>query len=177
MLNVMNETSSQNKHGETNRQNMTRSTATTIACTANDNTTQDHRLVGGATTGVNENKTILSILKQVAIVPPSVVTDRGVGKEADDNNDVTDFDKQDLEETPSESNNIIINKMDNKTLVDWVPHVDHQDQNDDNAEEDEQPRVMSLPTALGASLQGNKRKNKTFDLATSVSISDASPIY
>jgi hypothetical protein len=85
---------------------------------------------------------------------------------------VTDFDKQDLEETPSEFDDI-----DSKTLVDWVPHVDHQDQNDDNAEEDEQPRVMSLPTALGASLQGNKRKNKTFVLATSVSISDASPIY
>jgi hypothetical protein len=60
---------------------MTRSTATTIACPANDNTTQDHGLVGGATTGVNKNKTSLSILKQVAIVPPSVVTDRGVGKE------------------------------------------------------------------------------------------------
>jgi hypothetical protein len=74
---------------------------------------------------------------------------------------VTEFDNKDLQESPSASNNIIINSMDNKTLVDWVPHVDHQDQNDDNAEEDEQPRVMSLPTASGASLKDNERKNKT----------------
>jgi hypothetical protein len=72
---------------------------------------------------------------------------------------VTDFDNQDLQESPSASNNIIINDM------------------DDNAEEDEQPRVLSLPTASGASLKDNERKNKTFVFATSESISDASPFF
>jgi hypothetical protein len=81
MLNAMNETSSQNKHGETNHQNMTRSTATTIACTTNDNTTQDHMMVRGATTGVNENETSLSIFEQGVIVSPSVDMDRGVDEE------------------------------------------------------------------------------------------------